>query len=80
MPCVLMWTCEMHYWTLWDALLDYLNPIVWLLHERTVVGTGFLAQASMSRLSEIYKGSPKVFYVSSRWGDQLYFWASKHLT
>jgi len=32
---------------------------VGLLYERIVVSTGFLAQASTSRLGETNKGSPK---------------------
>jgi len=33
----------------------------WLLHEGTVVSTGFLAQASVSRLSETNRGSARSF-------------------
>jgi len=33
----------------------------WLLHEGTIVSTGFLAQASVSRLGEINRGSPRPF-------------------
>jgi len=40
------------------------------------VGIGLLAQASMPRLDEINRGSPKVFYANSRSGDQPCFWAS----
>ena len=43
---------------------------VWLLHEKIVVSTGFLAQASVSRLGEINRGSPKPFYASCRSSDQ----------
>ena len=34
------------------------------------MSTGFLAQTSVSRLSEINKGSPRLFYASCRLGDQ----------
>ncbi|QCD96828.1 hypothetical protein DEO72_LG6g1538 [Vigna unguiculata] len=33
----------------------------WLLHEGTVVSTGFLAQASVSRVGEADRGSPRSF-------------------
>jgi len=39
------------------------------VHERTVVSTGILAQASMSRLGEINKGSPKLLHASGRSSD-----------
>jgi len=38
-----------------------------------VVSTSFLTQASVSRLGEINKGSPKPFYASCRSSDQPYF-------
>jgi len=44
-----------------------------------MVSTGFLAQASMSRLGEINRGSPKLLYARSRSGDPHYFWASECL-
>jgi len=57
-----------------------LGCVIGLLHERIVLSTGFLAQASMSRLGEINKGSPKLLHVSSRSGDPRSFWASENLT
>ena len=38
-----------------------------------MVGTGFLAQASIPRLGEINRGSPKLLYARSRSGDLRYF-------
>jgi len=35
-----------------------------------MVSTGFVAQASVSRLGEINRGSPRPFYASCRSGDQ----------
>jgi len=35
-----------------------------------VVSIGFLAQASVSCLGEINRGSPRLFYASCRSGDQ----------
>jgi len=43
----------------WNALLNCLGAFVGLLHERTMVSIGFLAQASTSRLGETNGGSPK---------------------
>jgi len=40
-----------------------------------MAGTGFLAQASMLRLGETNRGSPKHFCASSRPGDLVSFWA-----
>ena len=37
------------------------------------MSTGFLAQASLPRLGEISRGSPRLFYASRRLGDQLCF-------
>jgi len=42
-----------------------------VMHERTVVSSGFLAQASLSRLGEINRGSAKMFHVSGRSSDPL---------
>jgi len=50
-------------------LLRWFDGIVGLLHERTVVGTSFLVQVSISRLGEINRGSPKLLYARSRSGD-----------
>ena len=71
MVCVRIWVIE-------NACLNYLDVCGWLLHERTVVSTGFLAQASMSRLDEINRGSPKLLHASSHSGDPRSFWASEH--
>jgi len=49
------------------------------VHERIVVTTGFLVQASMSRLGEINRGSPKLLHTSGRSGDPCCSWASEHL-
>jgi len=59
--------------SLWDVLLCCLGCVVGLLHERTMVNIGFLAQASMSRLGDITIASPRLFYASYRSGDQPYF-------
>jgi len=56
-----------------------LGCVIGLLHERTMGSIGFLAQASMSRLGEINRGSPKLLHASSRSGDPRSFWASEHL-
>jgi len=40
-----------------------------------VAGTGFLAQASMPRLSETDRGSPKLFYANGRSGDLASFFS-----
>ena len=40
---------------------------------------GFLAQASMARLGEINRGSPKMFHASGRSGDPRCSRASEHL-
>jgi len=50
-------------------ILRWFGGNVGLLHERTVVGTSFLAQACMSRLGEINRGSLKLLYASGRSGD-----------
>jgi len=39
------------------------------MHERTKVSSGFLAQAILSRLGEINRGSPKMFHASARLGN-----------
>ena len=57
----------------YEMLLCWFGGIIGLLHERTVVGIGFLAQASMSRLGEINGSSPKLLYARSRSGDLRYF-------
>jgi len=44
-----------------------------------MVSTSFLAQASMSRLGEINRGSPKLLHTSDRSGDPRCSWASEHL-
>ena len=44
-----------------------------------MVSIGFLAQASMSRLGEINRGSPKLLHASSHLGDPRSFWASEHV-
>jgi len=44
-----------------------------LLQERTVAMTDNLAQASLSRLGEVSKGSPKPSRANGRSGDQLSF-------
>jgi len=49
------------------------------VYARTMVNSGFLAQASMSRLGEINKGSPKLLHTSGRSGDPRGSWASEHL-
>ena len=60
-------------------ILCWLCGNIGLLHERTMVGTSFLAQASMSRLGEINRGSPKLLHASGRSGDPRCSWASEHL-
>ena len=44
------------------------------VHERTVVSTGFLTQASIPRLGEINRGSPKLLHASGRSGDSRCCW------
>jgi len=39
------------------------------VHERTMVSTGFLTQASMSCLGEINKGSSKLLHANGGLGD-----------
>jgi len=53
---------EYMFGTVWNCL----GMFVRLLHERTMVSTGFLAQPSMPRLGEINRGSPRPFHVSFR--------------
>jgi len=48
------------------------------LHEGTVAGTDFLAQASMSRLGETNKGSPKLFCANCLSSDSSSFWERIH--
>jgi len=57
-------------------ILRWFGGNVGLLHERTVVDTSFLAQASMSHLGKINRGSPNA---SSRSADPRCSWASEHL-
>jgi len=45
-----------------------------------MVGTGFLVQASMPRLGETNRGSPKLFCAYGRSGDLVSFWAKCNLT
>ncbi|QCD96363.1 hypothetical protein DEO72_LG6g1065 [Vigna unguiculata] len=56
----------MSYGVVWVVLTG-------LLHERTIVSTGFLTQASMPCLGEINRGSPRLFLESRRSGNQLCF-------
>ncbi|QCE07078.1 hypothetical protein DEO72_LG9g2094 [Vigna unguiculata] len=44
-----------------------------------MVSTGFLAQASMTCLGEINRGSPKMLHANSRSGEPRYSLASEHL-
>jgi len=50
-------------------ILRWFGGNIGLLHERTMMGTGFLAQASLSRLGEINKGSPKLLHANGRSGS-----------
>jgi len=43
---------------------------VCVLQVQAVANTNYLAQASWPRLSEMSRGSPRVFYTSRRLGDQ----------
>jgi len=63
---ILLWCDENVVWLLG---LVY----VWLLYEETVANTGFLAQASMPRLGETNRSSPKLFYANGRLGDSSAF-------
>jgi len=63
-----------------NSVIELLVTCYVFVHERTVVSTGFLAQASMSRLGEINRGSPKLLHASGRSGDPRPFWASECLT
>jgi len=71
--CLVCW-CE-HV----NSVIELLGICCVFVHERTVVSTGFLAQASMSRLGEINRCSPKPLHASGRSGDPRLFWASKRL-
>jgi len=81
--------CLCHYFTvlnifsMWcEPVYDNFEPlaICWVVvHERTIVSTGFLAQASMSRLGEINRGSSKLLHASGRSGNPCPFWASERL-
>jgi len=42
-----------------DRVKAWFDSWSWLLYEKTVVSTGFLAQASYSRLGENIRGSPR---------------------
>jgi len=48
-------------------------------HEWTVVNTVFLARASVSRLGETNRGSPKLFCANCRSGNWSSFWARCNL-
>jgi len=61
--CILLWVDE-------NAVLDFGIVFVWLLHEGTVAGTGFLAQASMPRLGET---SPSFFARTVAQATRLHF-------
>jgi len=67
------WMNCVRIWVVGNACLNCLGVCGWLLHERTVVSTGFLAQASLPLLGEINRGSPRLFHMSCRSGDQLCF-------
>ena len=60
-----------------NGIVELFGTCCVLVHERTMVSTGFLAQASMSRLGEINRGSPKLLYARSCSGDPHCFWVSK---
>jgi len=62
-----------------NSIIELLVTCCVFVHERTVVSTGFLVQASMSRLGEINRGSPKLLHASGRSGDPRLFWASECL-
>jgi len=51
----------------------------WLFCEWTMADTGFLAQASMPRLGETNRVSPKLFYANGRSGDLISFLARCNL-
>jgi len=56
-----------------NVCLNCLGVCGWLLHERTMVSIGFLAQASLPRLGKINRGLPRLFHASGHSGDQLCF-------
>jgi len=62
-----------------ECLVVMFGMYVRLTQVRTVVRTDNLAQASLSRLGEISRGSPRSFYVSCRSGDQTLFRARECL-
>jgi len=66
--CKLVYDCIEPWWICWA-----------FVHERTMVSTGFLAQASMARLREINRGSLKMFHASGRSGEPRCSWESDHL-
>jgi len=59
--------------SLWNVLLHYLDWILGLLREWTVTRADKLTQASLPRLGEMSRGSPRPFHVRGRSGDQLNF-------
>jgi len=62
-----------------NGIIELLVICCVFVHERKVVSTSFLAQASMSCLGEINRGSSKLLHASSRSGDPRSFWASERL-
>jgi len=50
-----------------------------VLHERTVVSTGFLAQVSLPCLGEISRGSPRSCCSICRLDEEFYCWARSDL-
>jgi len=57
----------------WNCMLDCVGACGWLSLERTVAGTGFLAQASLPRLGEISRGSPRTCCSISRLDERFLF-------
>jgi len=53
----------------WKCLLDCVGVCGLLSLERTVAGTGFLAQASMPHLGKTDRGSPKFSCTKGHPGD-----------
>jgi len=79
---MILWTVcyyDLMKMSLWPLGLMF----AWLLCGWTVAGTGFLAQASMPRLGETNRGSPKHFFfseVQSRWGEKGLAWVRHNRT
>jgi len=69
----------MYWYEPMNGIIELLVICCVFVHETTMVSIGFLAQASMSLLGEINRGSPKLLHASSRSCDPRSFLASERL-